>query len=99
MKNFPALLAIVSVMLVLGSVAVGGTSWLGMANCVRSRLGFDIVTNSAVRCAIGKMLSQYRKMRSVSCTNCDKYFHCQGNYNAVHSCVGAAARTAAAAIR
>ncbi len=35
-----------------------------------------------------KMWEQYRAMRSSNCRNCDKYFHCKGNYNAVYSCSG-----------
>ncbi|KAI0239621.1 hypothetical protein LSAT2_009669, partial [Lamellibrachia satsuma] len=84
MKNVIALLAVVAVALVLSSVGAGGTSWYQMAECVGHKLDTRLLTNAAVRCAIGKMYSQYRKMQTVGCKNCDKYFHCQGNYNAVH---------------
>ncbi|CAF3688335.1 unnamed protein product [Rotaria sp. Silwood1] len=29
---------------------------------------------------------QYDEMKTANCMNCDKFFHCQGNYNAVHVC-------------
>ncbi|KAI0222276.1 hypothetical protein LSAT2_026485 [Lamellibrachia satsuma] len=98
MTSFTALLAIVTVTLVLGSVEVEGTSWYAMAKCVRSKLGWGIITKSGVRCAIWKMFWQYRAMRSANCRNCDKYFHCQANYNAVYLCSGTGARKAAIAI-
>ncbi|KAK2166450.1 hypothetical protein LSH36_39g12013 [Paralvinella palmiformis] len=28
----------------------------------------------------------FQEMRSANCKNCDKYFHCSGNYNAVFNC-------------
>lgn len=39
-------------------------------------------------CSAGKMWDNYNKMKSANCKNCDKYFHCQGNYEAVHKCSG-----------
>ncbi|KAI0222279.1 hypothetical protein LSAT2_026488 [Lamellibrachia satsuma] len=98
MKNFTAVLAIATVTLALGSVEVEGTSWYAMANCVRSKLGWGIVTKYSVRCAIWQMYSQYRKMNSIGCLNCDKYFHCQANYNVVRYCPGSFAKRAAIAI-
>ncbi|KAI0222270.1 hypothetical protein LSAT2_026478 [Lamellibrachia satsuma] len=98
MKSFTALLVIVTVTLLLGSFAVDGTDFPGMANCVRSQLGWGILTNSRVRCAIRKMLTQYLAMQYANCRNCDKYFHCQANFNAVYLCSGGDARRAAVAI-
>jgi len=34
------------------------------------------------------MRQAYNEMVRVQCKNCDKYFHCQGNYEAVHRCSG-----------
>ncbi|KAI0239620.1 hypothetical protein LSAT2_009668 [Lamellibrachia satsuma] len=71
MKNVIALLAVVAMALVLSSVGAGGTSWYQMAECVGHKLDTRLLTNAAVRCAIGKMYSQYRKMQTVGCKNCD----------------------------
>ncbi|KAI0222271.1 hypothetical protein LSAT2_026480 [Lamellibrachia satsuma] len=38
MKSFTALLAIVTMTLLLGNVAVDGTDWFGLASCVGSKL-------------------------------------------------------------
>ena len=37
-------------------------------------------------------------MIRANCRNCDKYFHCQGNYEAVYKCRGPFRETTAAAI-
>lgn len=34
-------------------------------------------------CSALKMRDAYNEMKRVACKNCDKYFHCIGNYNAV----------------
>jgi serum amyloid A protein len=35
----------------------------------------------------GRMLKvQYDEMIEANCRNCDKFFHCQGNYNAAIGC-------------
>jgi len=41
------------------------------------------------------MWSAYNDMRAANCRNCDKYFHCIGNYNAVHQCSGILQETTA----
>ncbi|CAG0903724.1 unnamed protein product [Cyprideis torosa] len=49
-------------------------------------------------CSAGKMWDNYNKMKAADCINCDKYFHCQGNYEAVHDCGGWLQRQTAEAI-
>ncbi|OXA63196.1 serum amyloid A-5 protein [Folsomia candida] len=39
-------------------------------------------------CSAGKMWTNYNAMKAANCRNCDKYFHCQGNYEAVRNCRG-----------
>ncbi|CAF3320158.1 unnamed protein product [Rotaria socialis] len=37
-------------------------------------------------CPGQRLKAQYNEMRRINCKNCDKFFHCQGNYDAVHRC-------------
>lgn len=37
------------------------------------------------QCSYDKMYEMYEKMKNVNCINCDKYFHCQSNYNAIYT--------------
>jgi hypothetical protein len=37
------------------------------------------------QCSYDKMYEMYEKMKDVNCINCDKYFHCQSNYNAIYT--------------
>jgi len=37
-----------------------------------------------VRCASRELWQAYQQLRNADCLNCDKYFHCIGNYNAVY---------------
>ncbi|XP_041354317.1 serum amyloid A-1 protein-like [Gigantopelta aegis] len=60
-------------------VECGIGSWFCMA-------WHSITINSDARCSLGKMQSAYNQMRAANCVNCDKYFHCMGNYNAVYRC-------------
>ncbi|KAG4067097.1 hypothetical protein HA402_000088 [Bradysia odoriphaga] len=39
-------------------------------------------------CSIAEMTAAYNEMVRANCANCDKYFHCIGNYNAVYKCSG-----------
>ncbi len=39
-------------------------------------------------CSGRQLLLRYNEMRGADCKNCDKYFHCQGNYDAVYHCNG-----------
>ena len=50
-------------------------------------------------CSVGKMKANYDEMVRVRCKNCDKYFHCRGNYEAVHKCGGILQRTTAEILR
>ncbi|CAF3037737.1 unnamed protein product [Rotaria sp. Silwood2] len=37
-------------------------------------------------CPGEKLRAQYNAMTDANCMNCDKFFHCQGNYDAVYLC-------------
>lgn len=39
-------------------------------------------------CSSRKMWDAYNDMIAANCLNCDKYFHCRGNYDAVYRCEG-----------
>lgn len=52
-------------------------NWLKFGWCV----GGDMYTCS------GRMLkARYREMQTANCKNCDKFFHCKGNFDAVYRC-------------
>ncbi|XP_077507088.1 serum amyloid A-5 protein-like [Amblyomma americanum] len=67
-----------------------------MAACVTRNAALLIPPDG--RCAAGKLQSAYNELRAANCINCDKYFHCMGNYRAVRECnnSGAARRVAEA---
>ncbi|KAH6946320.1 hypothetical protein HPB50_012774 [Hyalomma asiaticum] len=68
-----------------------------MAACVTRNAAVLIPSDG--RCAAGKLQAAYSAMRDANCINCDKYFHCIGNYRAVHECNNSEdARRAAEAI-
>jgi len=46
-------------------------------------------------CSARKMNEQFNAMRRANCLNCDKYFHCKANYNAVYNCTGSNRRETA----
>ncbi|CAG0907049.1 unnamed protein product [Cyprideis torosa] len=50
------------------------------------------------QCSYDKMWDNYNKMKAANCKKCDKYFHCQGNYEAVHNCQGGFQRQMASII-
>ncbi|XP_013783005.1 uncharacterized protein LOC106467222 [Limulus polyphemus] len=83
---FLGLAPVILVLSFVADVSHSQTDWLYFANCIRKELGFSAVTDGDVRCAGIEMFKSYKKMSSVKCINCDKYFHCQGNYNAVYRC-------------
>ena len=49
-------------------------------------------------CSASKMRQAYNEMTRVNCRNCDLYFHCIGNYNAVYECSGILQHSTAASI-
>ena len=61
------------------------TSMSDLLSCFAARFSWMDI-NLDVICAASKMLQNYNQMRNVQCRNCDKYFHCQGNYEAVYRC-------------
>ncbi|XP_077546414.1 serum amyloid A-5 protein-like [Haemaphysalis longicornis] len=73
------------------------TNVFGMAACM-TRNAAALLSSDAL-CAAGKLQSAYDEMRSANCINCDKYFHCIGNYRAMNQCGNSdAARRAAEAV-
>uniref|UniRef100_A0A023G8Q6 Putative serum amyloid a n=1 Tax=Amblyomma triste TaxID=251400 RepID=A0A023G8Q6_AMBTT len=93
------LLPIGALVLVCSSMTDGYSApvqWGVFAACMRWRAGPLLATRSGA-CASKRMLWHYRRMQSVNCRNCDKYFHCQANYQAVR-CKGRIARRVATAI-
>ncbi|KAH7982410.1 serum amyloid A-2 protein [Rhipicephalus sanguineus] len=60
------------------------SSIFGMAACVTRNAAVLLPADG--RCAAGKLQAAYSAMRDANCINCDKYFHCMGNYRAVHEC-------------
>ncbi|EEC01825.1 serum amyloid A protein, putative, partial [Ixodes scapularis] len=59
----------------------GGTSWSKFVDCLRKG-GRTLGTGVGI-CAQRAMLAQYRRMNRANCRNCDKYFHCVANRNAM----------------
>ncbi|CAF1459601.1 unnamed protein product [Rotaria magnacalcarata] len=52
-------------------------NWLRFAWCA----GSDLHT------CPGRMLkARYNEMKAANCKNCDKFFHCKGNFDAVYRC-------------
>ncbi|CAF1386589.1 unnamed protein product, partial [Rotaria sordida] len=37
-------------------------------------------------CPSRQLRTRYNEMTTANCKNCDKFFHCQGNYDAVYLC-------------
>ncbi|XP_037286842.1 serum amyloid A-2 protein [Rhipicephalus microplus] len=75
-------------LLVVSSVTASelrkGRSIFGMAACVTRNAAVLIPYDG--RCAAGKLQAAYSAMSDANCVNCDKYFHCIGNFRAVTEC-------------
>ena len=51
---------------------------------------FSLCAKSAMfTCQFEKLKANYDAMSAANCMKCDKYFHCQGNYDAVYKCSNA----------
>jgi len=68
------LIAFILVSMIPGTVSIHILKFL---QCI----GGDTVTCSALNLFI-----RYSQMQYYQCPNCDKYFHCQGNFDAVYFC-------------
>ncbi|XP_013783006.1 serum amyloid A-2 protein-like [Limulus polyphemus] len=79
-------LSVVLVLCLTTNVGECGTNWRVFGSCIIKKMGFRAILNSDVRCAAIQMFKSFYKMTTKKCINCDKYFHCQGNYNAVYNC-------------
>jgi serum amyloid A protein len=56
-------------------------------------IGVEI--NALNLCSANKMRQNYNEMKRANCLDCDPYFHCMGNYEAVYKCRGYLKRTTA----
>ncbi|KAJ8315474.1 hypothetical protein KUTeg_007624 [Tegillarca granosa] len=74
---------LLTIILVVCSLATKSTasSW----PCI-ARASVRYIFTSEGRCSLNKMRQAYNEMRDANCRNCDKYFHCMANYNAVYNC-------------
>ncbi|CAF1039414.1 unnamed protein product [Adineta steineri] len=52
-------------------------NWFKFTACA----GTDLFT-----CPGGMLKAQFNQMTKANCLNCDKFFHCQRNYDAVYRC-------------
>jgi Serum amyloid A protein len=59
------------------------------------QLDFSVALNP---CSAARMWDAYNDMKAANCKNCDKYFHCRGNYDAVYRCRGILQRATAETI-
>ena len=92
--------AIFLVAILSGHVMVtSATNWGRFARCLKDGLGVRALLDPEVICGATRMAWSFAHMTYYSCLNCDKYFHCKGNYNAVIGCGGSpGARMAAETI-
>ncbi|EEC20416.1 uncharacterized protein LOC121047750 [Ixodes scapularis] len=58
--------------------------WEQFIGCLQRRFSRSFLLEPNVDCATRKLFVNYR--RSIYCENCDSYFTCQGNYEAVFLC-------------
>ena len=62
------------------------TSVKAMLSCYADKFSWSDV-NTDVMCAAKELAKNFYDLKIVNnCVNCDKYFHCQGNYEAVYNC-------------
>ncbi|PAA87120.1 hypothetical protein BOX15_Mlig010572g1 [Macrostomum lignano] len=83
-------LAFAASVVLLLTVSCGQSSAFDFYGCIfrcpvrlARSIGPSLIASS---CPAWKMIQAYRDMVSANCKKCDKYFHCMGNYNAVHHC-------------
>ena len=81
MKVFLAVILVICGVLEQDVVSGSIGSWACIAG-VTARYTFS----RDGRCSLNQMQSSYNAMKQANCRNCDKYFHCKGNYNAVYRC-------------
>ena len=73
------LMVICLVAIIPGTISM---NWVKFLWCA----GSDIYS-----CPGQRLKAQYHEMTRANCMNCDKFFHCQGNYDAVQLCERTAA--------
>ncbi|XP_050039906.1 uncharacterized protein [Dermacentor andersoni] len=76
------------VIAVLYTIALSHSSahveWRDFMSCLQRRFGRSFFQEQHADCAARKLFVNYR--RSMYCHNCNAYFHCQGNYEAIYDC-------------
>ena len=88
MKALYAALTLLFVLLVANysNAQSGSMNWFKFTKCAG---------HTMTSCAASKLNNAFDMMKKADCLNCDKYFHCKGNYNAVYSCSGSRATNSA----
>ncbi|XP_064472960.1 serum amyloid A-2 protein-like [Ornithodoros turicata] len=61
-----------------------GPVWASMLRCLGTN-SVSLLSGDRL-CATREMFRGYQTMRRARCRNCERYFHCQANYNAVKNC-------------
>ncbi|XP_037282120.1 uncharacterized protein LOC119175046 [Rhipicephalus microplus] len=59
-------------------------NWRGFLKCIDNRSWMLLSLDGA--CVALIMYATYRTMLNLECPNCDLYFHCRANYNALRWC-------------
>uniref|UniRef100_A0A131Z5D7 Serum amyloid A protein n=1 Tax=Rhipicephalus appendiculatus TaxID=34631 RepID=A0A131Z5D7_RHIAP len=59
-------------------------NWRGFLQCIDNRSWMLLSLDGA--CVALIMYATYRTMLNLECPNCDLYFHCRANYNALRWC-------------
>ncbi|XP_074595511.1 uncharacterized protein LOC141850721 [Brevipalpus obovatus] len=71
---------------------MNSTAWTKMADCFRQNLGASSIHEEDIRCVGREMIAAFEEMELVACKNCQPYFDCLANLNAVTRC-GSKSRT------
>ncbi|XP_022251061.1 uncharacterized protein LOC111087723 [Limulus polyphemus] len=79
-------LSVVLVLCLITDVGDCRMGWMVFGSCILKHMGFPALLNKDVRCAANEMFKIFYKMTTRKCINCERYFYCQSNYNAVYNC-------------
>lgn len=83
-KMYCALLLACLLASALGARRQRRSSFFSMVGCVGRNS--QALTSVGALCAARELWNAYQEMRAANCKNCDKYFHCIGNYQAMKNC-------------
>ncbi|XP_041356073.1 uncharacterized protein LOC121373474 [Gigantopelta aegis] len=92
---YQPLLAVIVLAVLVVCPTEGATlgSWLCLASKMMAAL-FE--SHSDRHCSLQRFTESFNLMTRVKCANCDKFFHCTANYNAVFGCQASQANRDAA---